>query len=598
MAKKAIRKLETPRKQSAEESSFSGDNSLYERKYAWIDQYLASMIGKFSHSLSPAALLMAYSDWILHLASMPGKQLELLEQNVKSGQKVFQDLLDQLNHQKPLNNTNPDKRFLYEGWNHFPFSFYKSVHLATEAWWEEVFSTVPGVSQHHKNVLSFKARQANNFFSPTNFIPTNPEVIETTIRQSGSNLIRGLGYWIEDQIAKSTREESESLKKYKPGRDLAITPGTVVYQNELIELLQYSPSTKKVYKDPILFVPAWIMKYYILDLSPHNSLVKFMVDQGYTVFMISWKNPTYAYRNIGFNDYINQGILTALDVIQEICGTCAIHATGYCLGGTLLSMAAALLAKTKKNPLKSITMLAAQVDFEEAGEILLFVDDSQVNFLKSIMKRQGYLDKSQLKGSFEMIRSYDLIWSYRLRRYLLGQPQKLSDISAWNSDETRLPYRMHTEYLEKLYLNNALTEGHFVINDDVLSIRDIEIPLFSVATIRDHISPWRSVYKIHLVAGTDITFVLASGGHNMGVISEPGNPKGNYQIRRADQTTPFLSPEEWEMATAHNQGSWWLAWQEWLKAQQSSPEMIDPPRLGSIKNPALHPAPGTFIFED
>lgn len=596
MAKKAVRKLAPSSKQTSDESSVS--SSLYERKYAWIDHYLDSIIGKFSHSLSPAALLLSYSDWILHLTSMPGKQLELLEQAIKSNQQIARDLLDRDKTENPLRDVKPDKRFLYEGWNYFPFSFYKSAHLASEAWWEKVFSTVPGVSQHHKNVLSFSARQANNFFSPTNFIATNPEVIETTLRQSGSNLVRGLGYWIEDQVSKATRQESESLKKYKPGRDLAITPGNVVYQNELIELLQYSPTTKKVHKDPILFIPAWIMKYYILDLSPHNSLVKFMVDQGYTVFMISWKNPTYAYRNTGFNDYINQGILTALDVIQEICGTSAIHATGYCLGGTLLSMAAAHLAKTKKNPLKSITMLAAQVDFEEAGEILLFVDDSQVNFLKSIMKRQGYLDKKQLKGSFEMIRSYDLIWSYRLRRYLLGQPQELSDISAWNSDETRLPYRMHTEYLEELYLNNSLTEGHFFVNDDVLSIRDIEVPLFSVATIKDHISPWRSVYKIHLLAGTEITFVLASGGHNMGVISEPGNPKGNYQIRKNDQASPFLSPGEWERTTERNQGSWWIAWQEWIKAQQSSPQMIDPPRLGSLKNPALAPAPGTFIFED
>lgn len=596
MAKNVVRKLAPSSNRASTDASSS--SCLYERKYAWIDHYLDSVIGKLSHSLSPAALLLAYSDWILHLSSMPGKQLELLEQFVKSNQQIASDLLDRGNNKNTSKNAKPDKRFLYEGWNYFPFSFYKSAHLASEAWWEKVFATVPGVSQHHKNVLSFSARQANNFFSPTNFITTNPEVIETTIRQSGSNLIRGIGYWIQDQVRKSARQESESLKKYKPGRDLAITPGKVVFQNELIEVLQYSSTTKKVYKDPILFIPAWIMKYYILDLSPHNSLVKFMVDQGYTVFMISWKNPTYAYRNTGFDDYINQGILTALEVIQEICGTSAIHATGYCLGGTLLSMAAAHLAKTKKNPLKSITMLAAQVDFEEAGEILLFVDDSQVNFLKSIMKRQGYLDKKQIKGSFEMIRSYDLIWSYRLRRYLLGQPQELSDISAWNSDETRLPYRMHTQYLEELYLNNALAEGHFGINDDVLSIRDIAVPLFSVATIKDHISPWRSVYKIHLLAGTDITFVLASGGHNMGVISEPGNPKGNYQIRKEDQTAPFLSPDEWERTTPHNQGSWWLAWQEWIKTQQSSSEMIDPPRVGSLKYPALCSAPGTFIFED
>lgn len=575
---------------SPQENISSRKRSLYDEKYAWIDQMFSVMIGKATHSLSPASLLLAYCDWLSQLLLMPGKQQELMEKSRIAFMNLFND------SPLPSGQSIVDKRFLHKGWDLFPFSFYKRAHLISEDFWTEVFTSIPGVSCHHKGVLNFIIRQANNLLSPTNFVPTNPEVLEAIIQQSGANLVRGMSYYIEDCLRNLTAEESESLKKYQPGRDLAITPGKVVFQNNLIELIQYSPSTDTVYREPILFIPAWIMKYYILDLSPHNSLVKYMVSQGFTVFMISWKNPTFDDQNTGFDDYVNLGVLEALKVIQDICGVSKIHTCGYCLGGTLLSMAASYLAKQKNNPLKTVTMLAAQIDFEEAGEILLFVDDNQVNFLQNIMKKQGYLDKKQLKGSFEMIRSYDLIWSYRLRRYLLGLPEELSDMKAWNSDETRLPYRMHSEYLEKLYLHNSLAEGHFQINGDALSIRDISSPVFSVSTIRDHISPWKSVYKIHLLSNTDVTYVLASGGHNMGVISEPGNPKGNYQLRLSTADDIYLAPEEWQKEAPSIQGSWWVAWKDWLQTQ-SEPTKITPPSTGTGKHTPLQDAPGTFIFE-
>lgn len=572
----------------ANNEGFKG--SLYEEKYAWIDHMYSVMVGKASHSLSPASLMLAYCDWFFQLASLPGKQLELLEKSSEILFSAFQ------NSPSESNGVKTDKRFTHQGWECFPFSMFKKIHLATELLCEELFTTVPGVSTHHKNVLNFVARQINNFTSPTNFIATNPEVLQTSFEQSGHNLMRGFHYLIDDYLKKLSQEESESLKKYSPGRDLAITPGKVVFKNNLIELIQYSPTTADVYQEPILFIPAWIMKYYILDLSPHNSLVRHMVNQGFTVFMISWKNPSFEEKDVGFEEYVNLGVLESLKVIQEITRSQKIHTAGYCLGGTLLSMAASYLSKNKINPLQSITMLAAQVDFEEAGEILLFVDDNQVNFLQNIMKKQGYLDKKQLKGSFEMIRSYDLIWSFRLRRYLLGLPEELTDMKAWNSDETRLPYRMHSDYLEKLYLNNALAEGRFTINGDTLSIRDISAPLFSVGTVKDHISPWKSVYKIHLLTNANITFVLASGGHNMGVISEPGHPKGNYQLRKADQDSIFLAPEMWQKETPSVQGSWWIAWQDWL-IDHSNPKKVTPPSLGSKRYPPLEDAPGTFIFE-
>lgn len=575
---------------SSNENNQISKGTLYDEKYAWLDQMFSTMVGRASYSLSPASISLSYCDWLLQLLLMPGKQQELLQKTREAIKCLFDN-----SHKSPTQAT-IDKRFLHSGWNFFPFSFYKRAHLISEALWAEIFTTVPGVSSHHKDILNYIARQANNLYSPTNFVLTNPEVLETTIQQSGANLVRGLTYLIEDYFRHLTAEESESLKKFKPGRDLAMTPGKVVFKNDLIELIQYSPTTDTVYEEPLLFVPAWIMKYYILDLSPHNSLVKYMVNQGHTVFMISWKNPTYADQNIGFDEYVNLGVLAALKEIEKICGASKIHACGYCLGGTLLSMAASYLAKQKNNPLKTVTMLAAQIDFEEAGEILLFVDDNQVNFLQNIMKKQGYLDKKQLKGSFEMIRSYDLIWSYRLRRYLLGLPEELSDMKAWNSDETRLPYRMHSDYLEKLYLHNSLAEGHFQINGDTLSVRDISCPIFSVSTIRDHISPWKSVYKIHLLSNTEVTYVLASGGHNMGVISEPGHPKGNFQIRTSAAEDIYIAPEDWQKETPLTQGSWWVSWKDWLK-EHSSSEKINPPPLGSAQEKPLPDAPGTFIFE-
>jgi polyhydroxyalkanoate synthase len=319
------------------------------------------------------------------------------------------------------------------------------------------------------------------------------------VHEQGKNLVRGAQYWIEDSERILGGHAPLGVENFRPGKEIAITPGRVVFRNHLIELIQYAPQTPEVFEQPIFIVPAWIMKYYILDLSPHNSLVNYLVGQGHTVYMISWRNPTAEDRDLGMDDYLHQGVLTALaEIIKRESLDVKIQAVGYCLGGTLLAMAAAWLAQQKNNNISSLTLLAAQTDFTEAGELRLFIDESQLDYLDDMMWNQGYLDTRQMAGTFQLLRSNDLIWSRMVNLYLLGKREVMTDLMAWNADATRMPFRMQSEYLRKLFLNNDLFEGRFKINDQSIALSDIQLPTFVVATETDHVAPWRSVYKINL----------------------------------------------------------------------------------------------------
>jgi polyhydroxyalkanoate synthase len=383
------------------------------------------------------------------------------------------------------------------------------------------------------------------------------------------------------------------------GRAVAVTPGKVVYRNRLIELLQYAPATPAVQAEPVLVVPAWIMKYYILDLSPHNSLVKYLVDRGHTVFMISWKNPGPEDRDLGLEDYRTLGVLAALDAISAICPGHKVHAAGYCLGGTLLAMAAAAMVRDRDDRLRTMTLFAAETDFTEAGELTLFIDETEVTFLEDLMWDQGFLDTRQMAGAFQLLRSSDLIWSRLVRDYLLGERQGLTDLMAWNADGTRMPARMHSEYLRQLFLHNDLAEARYEVAGRPVTLADLRVPLFAVGTVKDHVAPWHSVYKIHLLTDTDLTFVLTSGGHNAGIVSEPGHRHRSYQMARRRPGDRYVDPDTWQATTAPREGSWWPAWQAWLQEHSSVP-VAAPQAMGAPERgyPPLGDAPGTYVLQE
>ncbi len=563
------------------------------------DRLLHAWEGPFTAMLSPEAYQMAFADLFINILNSPGKQGYLLK-------RIFENQIKLLHYclQNPDHNNEPcakghihDKRFQHESWKIFPFNVFSQSFLLNEQLWDDVSTNVRGLAKHRQEVLNFTGRQILDMFSPSNFPWTNPEIILTTIKEKGKNFVDGFQYLIEDINRHNKGQPSAGTEFYQVGKNIAATKGKVVYRNNLIELIQYESTTSKVKAEPLLIVPAWIMKYYILDLSQHNSLVKFLVDNGHTVFMISWKNPNSEDRNLGLDDYLDLGIFQALEAVNHIVPKQKVHAVGYCMGGTLLTLAAAYMGGQSDNRFKTITLFAAQVDFKDAGELLLFVDESQVTFLEDVMWQKGYLEGAHMARTFNMLRSVDLIWSRMVRTYLLGQKETFNDLMAWNQDTTRLPYKMHSEYLRKLFLNNDLAEGHFKVKNRKIALMDIKHPIFSVSTITDHIAPCKSVYKIHLLTKNEITFVLTSGGHNAGIISEPGHINRTFQMRTRLKGDKYLTLEKWQESAEHFEGSWWPKWQQWL-ALHSDAEEVAVPSMGNPNEgfPILADAPGTYVF--
>ncbi|HRX37531.1 MAG TPA: alpha/beta fold hydrolase, partial [Aestuariivirga sp.] len=412
------------------------------------------------------------------------------------------------------------------------------------------------------------------------------------------NFFDGFDNWREDMRRQIQKKPPVGAENFVPGKDVAVTPGKVVFRNHLIELIQYKPATKAVRAEPLLIVPAWIMKYYILDLSPQNSMVKYLTEQGFTVFMISWRNPTADDHDLSLGDYRRMGIMDALNAISTICPERKIHAAGYCLGGTLLSIAAAAMAREDDRRLASVSLLAAQTDFSEPGELALFIDQSQMNFLKSVMWNRGFLSADEMAGAFQLLRSNDLLWSRLVHEYMMGERSPMFDIMAWNADTTRMPYKMHSEYLQSLYIDNDLANGRFLVDGRPVSLQDIRAPMFVVGTERDHVAPWKSVYKIHRLTDTSVTFALANGGHNAGIVSEPNHNGRHYRIAHHYDRHPILGPDQWFETAEERSGSWWTGWSKWLE-EHSSPDMVKPPTFGAARKgyPVLDDAPGTYIFQ-
>jgi len=566
-----------------------------------IDRMLFAQLGRFTLGLSPAALILAYLDWLVHLAFAPGKQTELVEKSLRKmlAFAVYaRQVASEPNTPPCIEPLPQDKRFAGPEWQRWPFNLHYQAFLLMQQWWHNATTGIHGMSTRSEEIVSFAGRQVLDVFSPSNIPVLNPEVLKATAEQGGLNLARGIKNFVEDWERAVQGQKPVGAEAFEVGKTVGITPGKVVFRNRLIELIQYAPTTDAVAAEPVLIVPAWIMKYYILDLSPHNSLVKYLVDHGHTVFMISWKNPGADDRDLGMDDYRTLGVMEALQAISAIVPGRKVHAVGYCLGGTLLAIAAAAMARDDDDRLRSLTLLAAQTDFHEGGELMLFINESQVGFLENIMWEQGYLDTKQMAGAFQLLRSNDLIWSTAVREYLLGQREPMTDLMAWNADATRMPYRMHSEYLRGLFLNNDLADGHYEVGGRPIAVRDIRVPIFAVGTVWDHVAPWRSVYKVHLLSETDVTFVLTNGGHNAGIVSEPGHRGRHYQIATRRASDKYLDPEIWQATAPQQEGSWWPAWQAWLAARSS--DRVSPPPLGAPERgyPPLSDAPGTYVLQE
>lgn len=567
---------------------------------ASVDRFIHSRQAKFTLSISPAAMMLAYLDWAVNFVNAPGKFILLTEEFSNELTRLVGSILQEGMEQKDGKPDKPpgDPRFAAEEWQQWPYNFMYRYFQLVESWWQSATTDVPGVSKHHQNVVSFMSRQILDMFSPSNIFLTNPVLLKVTREQCGANLVQGYKNFIEDRLHLMSGKKPVGAENFVVGKQVGVTPGKIVYRNNLIELIQYSPTTEKTYAEPILIVPAWIMKYYILDLSPNNSLVKYLVDKGHTVFMVSWKNPRSDYRQTDMDDYREMGVMSAVNAISVIMPERKIHTAGYCLGGTILSIAAATMARDDDPRLQTMTLLAAQTDFEEAGELMLFIDENQVNFLEDIMWDQGYLDSKQMSGAFQVLRSNDLFWSQIIYNYLMGQRRDLNDLMAWNADATRMPYRMHSEYLRRLFLNNDLSEGRYKVGGREITIRDICAPVFIVSTVQDHVAPWRSVYKFNLYSNPqEIAFILTSGGHNAGIVSEPAKTKRTYRYTVRKRGEKYVDPDTWVENTPVSKGSWWIPWQEWLVAH-SSPDMVEPPPSGSQKKGyrVIMDAPGSYVL--
>ncbi|TQE99293.1 MAG: alpha/beta fold hydrolase [Spiribacter salinus] len=569
------------------ERSSTGDTHVGDYPQRPLRKKLATL----SFGGSPASMQAMWSDWAVHFAMAPDLQVDMVksanESWLKWARYVAAGCPDDPDL-KPIEPAKSDRRFRSDGWSQPPFAAMAQGFLLLEDLADQAAKNVPGLDRSRQDAVAFVTRQILDAMAPSNFPATNPDVLKRTLATGGANIQHGL-----ERALRDIKDGPPPAGNSQVGKTVATAPGKVVYRNHLIELIQYEPTTETVHPEPVLIVPAWIMKYYILDLSPENSLVRYLTAKGFTVFMISWRNPTAKDAHCGMQDYLDLGPRAALDVIEGQTGARKIHSAGYCLGGTLLSIAAAAMARDGDDRLASMTLFTAQTDFSEPGELNLFINESQVSFLEDVMQEQGYLDASQMMSAFQMLRSNDLIWSQMVRKYLLGEDDlPMNDLMAWNADTTRMPARMHSEYLRHMFLNNDLAAGHYHVDGHHVSLRDIRIPVFAVGTESDHIAPWTSVFKIHSLGHADVTFALTNGGHNAGVLSEPGHKHRHYRIHTVRDQDKALSPEDWMEIAQMKNGSWWPAWASWLAG--ISGKKGKPPAMGK----ALDDAPGTYVFQE
>ena len=486
-----------------------------------------------------------------------------------------------------------DNRFKDPDWSNSQFfDFWKQAYLLTARWAEDVTRKTEGLDDKTRKRALFYLEQMLAALSPSNFALTNPEVVRATLATNAANLVQGMAHLAHDlEHSKDLLRISQTdLSAFEVGKNLAVTPGKIVFQNELIQLIQYSPSTAEVFERPLLVVPPWINKYYILDLVPEKSFTKWAVAQGFTVFTISWVNPDGRLAQKTFEDYMREGILAAVDAVTRQTRQQRINALGYCVGGTLLASTLAYMAAKKDDRIASTTFLAAQVDFSEAGDLLVFIDDAQLTSLEEMMAEQGYLDGSRMAAVFNMLRPRDLIWPYVVNNYLLGKKPFPFDLLYWNADSTRLPAANHAFYLREFYHLNRLSKGELQLGGVKLDLKRVKIPIYELSTRDDHIAPASSVFIGSKLFGGPVRFVLAGSGHIAGVINPPAKKK--YQFWSG---APAASLAEWMSKAAETPGSWWPDWAAWLAALSGPKIPARDASTGPLK--PIEDAPGTFVKE-
>lgn len=538
-----------------------------------------------------------WGHYMRHPSHLIEMQLKYLEDMGHLWQESANKFLGE-HHHAVVHGDRDDRRFRDPAWHEGTlFDYLRQAHLITRNWTQHALNGAHDLSDEDRRKLEFYTRQFLDALAPTNFALTNPEVLRETIRTGGENLLKGLQNLIDD-LKRGGGELKISTTKYanfKLGENLATTPGQVVFRNRMMELIQYTPTTKQVHKVPLLVVPPWINKYYILDLNAEKSLIKFGVDQGHTVFVISWVNPDKSYSDVLFDDYLQDGFLAALEVIEAICATKTTNIAGYCIGGTLTAMALAWLAAKKQSTrVNSATLLTTLIDFDQAGDMKVFIDERQLEELELHMREQGFLEASALQKTFSILRANDMIWSFVVNNYMMGREPFPFDILYWNEDSTNLPASFHAYYLRHMYLRNELIKpGALRVAGVPMDLTAIKTPLYFLSTREDHIAPWKATFdgaRLLSKSNPHVTFRLAASGHVAGVVNPPTSKKYGYWVNRNLKE----SDHDWLHDATYHEGSWWHDWAKWLKPRAGT-KRAAPKTCGSKKYKPLSAAPGVYV---
>ena len=548
-------------------------------------------------AFDPFNLRNAYSEWLEALAKDPQKVIEtnmaFWQKSLELSQKAMMSFFNGQPTDPVIKEPKSDRRFSHEDWANKPiFDVIKQSYLLASDWTRQLLANADGMDERTAERVKFFTERALDAMSPTNFALTNPAVIEKIRATNGANLVHGLKNMLEDLEAGKgqLRIRMTDASAFKLGENIAATPGKVVFQNRMFQLIQYTPSTEKVLKRPLLIVPPWINKFYIMDLQPKNSLLKWLVDQGHTVYVISWVNPDETYAETGFDDYIH-AVRNALDAIEYETGEKEVNAIGYCIGGTLLTSTLAYSKAIGDTRIKSATFFTTMLDFTDPGELGLFIDEDQIKGLEDRMNEAGFLDGSIMAGTFNLLRANDLIWSFYVNNYLLGNDPRPFDLLYWNSDSTRMPAKMHSWYLRNMYLNNQLCQPKALSVDGVpLDIGSIDVPACFISAIEDHIAPWKSTYSGARMFGGDVRFILGGSGHIAGIINPPAANKYGYRLG----TELPENPDEWLAKAQSNAGSWWPEWDRWVRTL-SNDEQVAARVPGQGNLAVIEDAPGTYV---